>query len=137
MSYGGIPKGMTKERFLSGETQPVNEELMSIFLQCDIVEHSGHGVPIVVREYGEKAYKFNENSIIVTIPFDKTGFDSQNVHQNSLIIIKNLIENNPQVTLNEMAEAIGKTVKTVQRLIKDSNCIEYVGSNKKGYWKLK
>lgn len=137
MSYGGIPKGMTKERFLSGETQPVNEELMSIFIQCDIVEHSGHGVPIVVREYGEKAYKFNENSIIVTIPFDKTGFDSQNAHQNSLIIIKNLIENNPQVTLNEMAEAIGKTVKTVQRLIKDSNCIEYVGSSKKGYWKLK
>lgn len=141
MSYGGIPKGMTKGSFLSGETQPVNEELMSIFLQCDIVEHSGHGVPIVVREYGEKAYKFNENSIIVTIPFDKTGFDSQNVHQNvhqnSLAIIKNLIENNPQVTLKEMAEEIGKTVKTVQRLIKDSNCIEYVGSSKKGYWKLK
>lgn len=31
MSYGGIPKGLTKEGFLSSETQPVNEELMKIF----------------------------------------------------------------------------------------------------------
>ncbi len=42
MSYGGIPKGMTKEDFLAGKTKPVNEELMNIFMQCDIVEHSGH-----------------------------------------------------------------------------------------------
>ena len=35
------------------------------------MEHSGHGVPIVVREYGEKAYTFSENMITVTIPFDK------------------------------------------------------------------
>lgn len=130
ISYGGIPKGLTKEGFLFGETQPVNAELMKIFLQCDIVNQSSHGVPIIVREYGEKAYKFSEKSITVTIPFDRTGFESQNVHQNPLDIIKHLIENNPQVTLKEMADAIGKTV---QRLIKDSYCIEYVGSSKKGY----
>ena len=134
MLYGGIPKGMTKEDFLAGKTNPVNEELMSIFLQCDIVEHSGNSVPIIVREYGEKAYEFSESFIAVTIPFDRIRFESQNVHQNSLDIIKELIENNPQVTLKEMAMAIVKTVKTVQRLIKDSNCIEYVGSSKKGYW---
>lgn len=44
---------------------------MKIFLQCGIVEYSGHGVPIVIREYGEKAYTFSENMITVTIPFDK------------------------------------------------------------------
>ena len=33
---------------------------MKIFLQCGIVEHSEHGVPIVVREYWEEAYKFSE-----------------------------------------------------------------------------
>ncbi len=37
------------------------------------MEHSGHGVPIVVREYGEKAYTFSENMITVTIPFEKPG----------------------------------------------------------------
>lgn len=71
VSYGGIPKNLTKEEFLSGKTEPVNKELMKIFLQCGIVEHSGHGVPIVVREYGENAYTFSKNMITVTIPFNK------------------------------------------------------------------
>lgn len=51
VSYGGIPKNLTKEEFLFGKTEPVNKDLMNIFLQCGIVEHSGHGVSIVVKEY--------------------------------------------------------------------------------------
>ena len=65
---------------------------MKIFLQCDIVDQSGHGVPIIVREYGEKAYKFSESSITVTIPFDRTGFNVENTQENTqekmLILIK-------------------------------------------------
>ena len=71
VSYGGIPKNLTKEEFLSGKTEPVNKELMKIFLQCGIVEHSGHGVPIVIKEYGEKAYSFSQNMSTVTIPFNR------------------------------------------------------------------
>ena len=77
ISYGGIPNGLSKEEFLSGKTRPVNKELMNIFLQCDIVEQSGHGVPLIVREYGESSYKFSENSITVVIPFDKIGFGKE------------------------------------------------------------
>ena len=33
VSYGGIPKELTKEQFLQGQTSPVNNELMRIFLQ--------------------------------------------------------------------------------------------------------
>ncbi|MDE6414947.1 MAG: hypothetical protein K2K48_05990 [Anaeroplasmataceae bacterium] len=66
---------------MTGKIKPVNEELMKIFLQCSIVEHLGHGVPIIVREYDEKAYEFSESFITVTIPFDRTGFGSQNVAQ--------------------------------------------------------
>ena len=60
VSYGGLPRNLTKEEFLEGKTEPVNKKLMKIFLQCGIVEHSEHGVPIVVREYWEEAYKFSE-----------------------------------------------------------------------------
>ncbi len=65
---------MTKEQFLRGESRPVNEELMRIFMACGIVEQSGHGVPLIVKEYGEKAYTFEGDFIKVTIPFDTTGF---------------------------------------------------------------
>lgn len=51
---------------------------MSIFLQFEIVKHSGHGVPIIVRAYGEKAYEFSKSFITITISFDRTGFNVDN-----------------------------------------------------------
>ena len=141
ISYGGIPKGLTKEQFLKGKTKPVNKELMDIFLQCKVVEQSGHGVPTVVDVYGEDAYEFSEDSITVTIPFDKTGFDGHDVHQNvhqktDLEIIIDLINENSKVTLKEMAASIGKSVKTVQRVINDYGKIKYIGSSKSGHWEI-
>ncbi len=79
ISYGTIPSGMTKEDFLSGKTHPVNEELMKIFLQCHIVEQTGHGVPKIVSKYGYGAYEFGTSTITVTIPFEKNGFSSNGV----------------------------------------------------------
>ena len=66
------------------------------------MEHSGHGVPIVVREYGEKAYTFSENMITVTIPFEKTGRESgEETGEGKLTdkerIVYNIITNNPYV----------------------------------------
>ena len=68
--------------FLKGVSEPVNKALMDIFIKCDFCEESGHGVPAVVNAYGNDAYEFSDNFIDVTIPFDKTGFESQNVAQN-------------------------------------------------------
>ena len=44
-SQGGIPKTLTKEKFLKGVSEPVNKALMDIFIKCDFCEESGHGVP--------------------------------------------------------------------------------------------
>lgn len=44
-SQGGIPKSLTKEKFLKGVSEPVNKALMDIFIKCDFCEESGHGVP--------------------------------------------------------------------------------------------
>ena len=73
-SQGGLPYGLSKDEFLSGISKPVNPDLMDIFKSCRIVERSGHGVPEVVKVYGESAYKFSANTITVVIPFDKKGF---------------------------------------------------------------
>ena len=66
------------------------------------MEHSGHGVPIVVREYGEKAYTFSENMITVTIPFEKPGRETgEETGEEKLTdkerIVYNIITNNPYV----------------------------------------
>ena len=45
-----------------------------------------------------------------------------------------LIKDNPKITLAELATAIGKSKKTVQRAIWASNKIKRVGSAKSGHW---
>lgn len=146
VSYGGIPKSLTKEEFLAGKTEPVNKELMKVFLQCGIVEQSGHGVPIVVREYGEKAYTFSANMITVTIPLNKSqdvginvginvGIKSAN-YENDIIA---MVKENSKITAKEIADKLGVTSRTIDRTIKqlkDSGKIKRVGSNKTGHWEV-
>ena len=140
ISYGGIPKGLTKEGFLSGETQPVNAELMKIFLQCDIVDQSGHGVPIIVREYGEKAYKFSESSITVTIPFDRTGFNVENTQENTQEKMLILIKSNPKITRKQIAKELLITEDSAKYhldQLKKKGKITHLGSTKSGYWEIR
>lgn len=61
--------------------------------------------------------------------------EKMDVHDNlSKIII--LIKDNPKVTLTEMAVAIRRCKKTVQRLIASTDKIVRLGSAKNGYWKV-
>lgn len=148
VSYGGIPKNLTKEEFLSGKTEPVNKELMKIFLQCGIVEHSGHGVPIVVREYGEKAYTFFENMITVTIPFDKpetksgeeTGEETgKEKLTDKEMIVYNIMTNNPYVKRKDIISESGYSKNTVDKIIKQLKVKGFIKgrtADKGGKWKL-
>ena len=109
---------------------------MKIFLQCDIVDQSGHGVPIIVREYGEKAYKFSESSITVTIPFDRTGFNVENTQEKILILIKS----NPKITRKQIAKELLITEDSAKyhlHQLKKKGRIIHLGSTKSGYWEIR
>ena len=72
----------------------------------------------------------------ITIEDFKKRLKHDNVHDNlSKIII--LIKDNPKVTLAEMASAIGRCKKTVQRLIASSDKVVRLGGARNGYWKVK
>ncbi|MEG1934970.1 MAG: winged helix-turn-helix transcriptional regulator, partial [Rikenellaceae bacterium] len=50
-----------------------------------------------------------------------------------------MIKENPKITLDELAEAIGKSRRTVARQIKqlqEDGVIRRVGSDKTGYWEV-
>ena len=147
VSYGGIPKNLTKAEFLSGKTEPVNKELMKIFLQCGIVEHSGHGVPIVVREYGENAYTFSENMITVTIPFNKVENATPKIGAVNGVVnlttresaVLSELRKNPSLSKKELVELTAIPKTSLDRIIvslKGKGIIERVGSDKTGYWKI-
>ena len=70
LSHGGLPKGETIEMFFRGISRPRNDMLMRIFLNMELTEHTGHGVPTIVSQYGKEAFHIEESYINVVIPFD-------------------------------------------------------------------
>ena len=74
----------------------------------------------------------------VTIPFDEDVMKLvPNVPHDDINIIISMIKSNPNVTRDEMAKAINKSTKTVQRLINKCDEIIFVGSGDKGHWEIK
>lgn len=152
VSHGGIPDSLTKDEFLAGKTSPVNKELMKIFLQCGIVEHSGHGVPVVVREYGERAYTFSKDMITVTIPFkttaaepeyhekinrgtdDKTGAVKLTDLERKVLDCVRRDGTLPAKSIADMTAVTERTVERVLKKLREELIIERDGSRKTGRW---
>lgn len=138
---------MTKEQFLRGESRPVNEELMRIFMACGIVEQSGHGVPLIVKEYGEKAYTFEGDFIKVTIPFDTTGFARTKEVTGEVTgevklsekekIVYDLILVDPYIKRKDLMSKSGYSKNTIDNIIKQLKIkaiIKGRTSDKGGKW---
>ena len=51
----------------------MNQALSDVFIKLHITEHTGRGVPRITEAYGKDVIRFNENSIVVTVPFDRLG----------------------------------------------------------------
>ena len=73
LSRGNLPPKQTVEGFYEGESVPVNEALSRIFIMLHITEHTGRGVPRITEVYGRDTIKIKENSILVTIPYERLG----------------------------------------------------------------
>ncbi len=154
-SHGGIPKEISKKEFFNGVSHPRNSVLMRIFLKLGIVEHTGHGVPIIIEKYGKEAFDIHDSYINVTIPFNKKVLksigngkndgknDGKNLINDELTdnekrILLELI-NNPSVPYNQLVLELKISRRTVSRVfvsLVEKGYIERVGTNKKGYWKI-
>lgn len=151
ISHGGLPNGLTKEEFFNGVSKPRNEQLMDIFTRLGIVEHTGHGIPVIVEKYGKSAFEISESYIRVTIPFDRevilnhgaisgaiSGVNRDELEAKEKIILSE-IETNPNLSTRELSENLNIPFRSVQRYIsnlREKGFIERVGANKNGYWKV-
>ena len=149
LSHGGLPSGMTKEQFFNGISKPRNATLMRVFLNMGLTEHTGHGIPTIVEKYGKDVFEVESNYIRCTIPFEKKvvdQIDNKNIGLNVGLnvglnktekkVIELLIEN-PSATSAELAESIGVTKRTIERVFKslqEKKMIERIGSKRDGSW---
>ncbi len=144
LSHGGLPYELSKEQFYKGFSNPRNKQLMKIFSQLDIVDHTGHGIPIIVNKYGVEAFEISDNYILVTIPFNKEVLATMNVGINVGIndiektIIEELIKN-PMLSSLDISLIIHKSKRTAERYLKslqEKGIIVREGANKNGCWKV-
>ena len=149
MSRGTLAPKQTLEGFYLGRSIPVNRKLSEMFIQLHISEKSGRGVPKIVETYGREAFKFEENDIVVTIPFNRVGQVGNNVgdkvgdkqsplNQTRQTILSEM-RNNPNITKAELSRILGISTTAIDNnisFLKKNGYIERVGSNKTGYWKV-
>ena len=104
-------------------------------MQLEISDRSGKGVPTIIDRYGKMAYTFGEDSILLTIPFEK----SVNNRITDKERILSHIKANSNITAKELSEALKISVPMVTkhiRELKENKKIIRIGSNKNGYWKV-
>lgn len=149
LSRGSIPPAQTMEGFFHGVSVPVNEKLSEIFLQLHISEKSGRGVPKILDIYGKNAFTFTENSIIVTIPFERIYTHEQRPEKTAKALSKPLNErrnriiaemrNNANITIKQLKNLLNCSAPTVTNdlaFLQEHGYIVRVGSRKNGYWKV-
>ncbi len=160
VSNGSIPPGQTLNGFFDGKSVPRNRKLAEIFLQLHISERSGRGILTITEKYGRDAIEITDNSIVVTIPFNRIDVTAsastlQNIitetgmkdtppdsrHGDSLnktrkrIILE--IEKNPRITLVELSEKLHISDTAVENNIsylKKNGYISRRGGTRNGEW---
>ena len=121
---------------------------MRIFLNMDIAEHTGHGIPTIIETYGQDAFEITDTSIKCIIPFNEyvmSQTDSKNVGLN--VGLNNtekktleLLLLNPNENSLSLSEKIGVSKRTSERTLKslqEKSFIERQGSKRDGYWIVK
>ncbi|MBR2216182.1 MAG: putative DNA binding domain-containing protein [Selenomonadaceae bacterium] len=140
ISTGGLPEALSKEEFFKGISRPVNAKLQKIFGQLNYVEQTGHGIPLIVGTYGKQAFDIMTNYINVTLPFNKAvkplpdGTSDLNDSQRKIFT---LLKRNPAYTIKDLVQEAALSDGYVRKILtelKAKDCLQRVGSNKKGYW---
>lgn len=120
LSHGGLPHNQTVENFFEGISIPRNEKLMRIFLNMGIVEHTGHGIPTILKKYSREAFDIKNNYLKVIIPFNKSVLEHQNVGLNLTHsedeVIKVLLDNSNS-TAESISNELSLSKRTIERII--------------------
>lgn len=121
-------------------------------MNMGLVEHTGHGIPTIIKKYGNQVFDISENYIRCVIPFDQIVLQlcKKNVGTNVGINvgvngklnttekkILTLLLMDDQYTVKQLAVELGVTTRTIERNLsglQKKGKLERVGSKKDGSW---
>lgn len=148
-SYGSPLDIQANDEFLPSKSKPINPELAKVFMKF---EESGRGVSTILEEYNKSVFDFSyPNSFTVVFKYNKLAMDDDKAHDgahngthdgahNDILNLEELIVRqislNNKITRKALANALGVSVRTIQRIVNESNRIRYVGSGNHGHWEI-
>lgn len=140
-SYGGLIPGQSIEDFFSCSSMPRNRELMRVFKDVGLVEQLGSGMSRILKVYDKDIFHISDHFIKVVFPFSVTGIHRgiDNGTDNGIDNLLVILAEKPTITIKDMSEQLGFSVRKVNRLMKElreSGKITRVGSDRKGSWKI-
>ena len=131
---------MAIEDFYEGISHPRNSTLMRVFLNMGLTEHTGHGVPTIIKKYGKEIFEITDNYVKCKIPFDKRVLELSNknvgLNKTEKAVLRLLIEDSDR-TADVIAAEIGVTKRTIERTfvsLQKKGKIECIGSKRDGMW---
>ena len=146
-SYGGLIPGQSKEDFFSCSSMPRNRELMRVFKDVGLVEQLGSGMSRILQFYDRNVFEIKEHFIKVIFPFslsvseeEVASGDNNGDNNGDINKVLFLLEKDPSITAKKMSEQLGMSTRKISRIMKElreSEIITRMGSNRKGYWKVK
>lgn len=145
VSNGGLPSALSKKDFFAGVSKPVNKKLLKIFSDLNYIDQTGHGIPLILKNYGKEAFYISEHTIIVSIPLNKKLLESTYTKNNyddlnnSEITVLSLLKDKNNYTTGDLIRITNYSepyINKIIRSLKDKKYIERVGANKNGHWKI-
>ena len=133
---------MTVEDFYEGISRPRNSTLMRVFLNMGLTEHTGHGVPTIIKKYGKEAFDITDNYIMCRIPFDSVVVEMRHknvgmnvglnvgLNKTEKAVLELLIEDADR-NASMIAKEVGVTKRTIERAfvsLQQKGKIERIGS---------
>ena len=133
-----------KVEFYKGISKPVNSKLQKIFGQLGYVEQTGHGIPLIISNYGKQAFDIMENFVNVTIPFNYEKKNSGVPAADNIVNLNeaeqrviDFISHNSNITIKELVAVSGYSdgyIRKILTSLKEKKIIERQGGNKTGRW---
>lgn len=145
ISTGGLPLDYSEEDFFKGISNPVNIELQKIMGQLNLIEQTGHGVPLIVSKYGKNVFEITDNFITATIPYSVPSTTNINYNLDSVDLtiseqkVLNILKENANIALSQLCELLDikqTAINNAIKKLKEKGIIIRIGSNKTGYWKV-
>ena len=146
-SYGGLLPQLTINDFFLGVSALRNPELMRILKDIELVEALGFGIRGITKVYDKNIFEFTDNTVYVKLPFDQEVIEESKGKSKGISkgiskgkskgIILELIKNDAEISVFEIAEVTGLSVSGVEkniRQLKQEGVITRTTDTKSGKW---